>query len=161
MIFFSGQHELQAQTTLVPVTPDCVYASYRLSGVDYRIILGLIKTEGGHVGQAVRNTNGSYDLGPMQVNDQIWVHRLANAHFGGNTDTAYRMLRDNGCYNVFIGGWIFSKYLQETKGDYAEAVGFYNSHTPVHKIAYQHRFAHSFEWLAQHFPSLMGFTPSQ
>ena len=137
----------QAKANVSPVTPACVLRAAKLQGIPPHIILGLLKTEGGHIGSETLNKNGSVDLGPMQVNDRVWVPILAYWHFHGDRLMAYEMLRDNGCYSVHIGAWIFRQYLDEAHGNYAEAVGFYNSHNEAAKRAYQLRFAQNFKSL--------------
>jgi soluble lytic murein transglycosylase-like protein len=130
-----------------PVTAECVVQAARLQGIPPEIILGLLKTEGGHLGSESPNRNGSYDLGPMQVNNRVWVPKLARLHFGGDERAAYAALRDHGCYSIHIGAWIFRQYLQEAGGNYGEAIGLYNSHTEGPKRAYQARFAANFRQL--------------
>ena len=134
---------------LVPVTAACVMQAASIQQVPPQIILGLLKTEGGRVGMESPNRGKdgkafSYDLGPMQVNDRVWVPVVADMHFGGDHAAARRALRDHGCYNVHIGAWIYRQYVDEAKGDLAEAVGYYNSHTPSKKRAYQRRFSENF-----------------
>lgn len=134
---------------VVPVTAACLMHAANVQQVPPQILLGLLKTEGGKVGSESPNRGKdgkvfSYDLGPMQVNDKVWVPVVADMHFGGDRQAARTALRDHGCYNIHIGAWIYRQYVDEAKGDLAEAVGFYNSHTPSKKRAYQKRFAESF-----------------
>jgi hypothetical protein len=49
------------------VTPDCVADAAREHDVPLAALMGILAAEGGTVGIAVRNANGSFDLGPMQV----------------------------------------------------------------------------------------------
>ena len=141
------------QAGVSPVTPQCVLQAAQLQQIPPHIILGLLKTEGGHLGEESRNTNGSYDLGPMQINDRTWVPKLAAMHFNGNESAAYAALRDWGCYSVHVGAWIFRQYLDEAHGNYADAVGYYNSHNEGPKLAYQRKFTRNFMEL---FGGLMG-----
>jgi hypothetical protein len=128
----------------VPVTIQCIEQAANLQQVPVAIILGLLKTEGGRVGSQSRNNDGSLDLGPMQINNRAWGPIVARMHFEGNLELAEENLRDFGCYNIHIGTWIFKQYVNEAGGNLAEAVGFYNSHTPVKKLAYQRRFISNF-----------------
>jgi soluble lytic murein transglycosylase-like protein len=146
-IFASGVVCSQAKAATYPVTAQCVLQAARLQNIPFQIILGFLKTEGGRLGMESRNSNGSYDLGPMQINSTVWVPKLAVMHFGGDEKAAWVALRDYGCYNINIGAWIFRQYLDEAHGDYADAVGLYNSHNPAPKRAYQIRFAQNFEEL--------------
>jgi soluble lytic murein transglycosylase-like protein len=136
-----------AQAATFPVTAQCVIAAARLQNIPPQIILGFLKTEGGRLGMESLNRNGSYDLGPMQINSSTWVPKLAEMHFSGDRRAAWIALRDYGCYNINIGAWIFRQYLDEAHGNYADAVGFYNSHNEGPKRAYEERFAANFSRL--------------
>ena len=105
------------------------------------VMWGLLATEAGSVGLARQNKNGSYDLGPLQINDATWLKPVAQLHFNGNEDKARTELQYNGCFNATISAWIFSGYLKEANGDYVKAVGFYNSHNPEHAARYKTAFA--------------------
>src|ERR1700723_3612744 len=107
------------------------------------LLMALLKTEGGTVGQWTTNTDGSHDLGPLQVNDRTWLQKLADMQFKGNDEVAARELIYDGCYNVEVGAYIFANYLNEANGDYGKAIGFYNSHTPYYADEYRRRFLHS------------------
>ena len=54
----------------------CLMMASQTYSVPPAVMVGIMQVEGGRVGQQVLNTNGSYDLGPMQINT-IWVPRLA------------------------------------------------------------------------------------
>ncbi|MFC4236432.1 lytic transglycosylase domain-containing protein [Thalassospira xianhensis] len=134
---------------LMTVSEQCIRDAADLQGVPPLIVLGFLKTEGGSVGMATPNKGKdgkvfSHDLGPMQVNDKVWVPVIADLHFNGNKDEARTALKDWGCYNIHVGTWIFRQYLDEANGDYIEAIGFYNSHTPAIKRKYQKKYAENF-----------------
>ncbi len=105
--------------------------------------MGLLKTEGGHVGGWTTNVNGSHDLGPMQVNDSSWAQKVADLQFSGNKTAAEAALIYDGCYNVEVGAWIYRQFLNEAHGDYGVAVGYYNSHNPEAADKYRILFLHS------------------
>jgi soluble lytic murein transglycosylase-like protein len=138
----SSYHTSQAYK---PATVECVMSASRLQGVPVPIIFGFLKTEGGHLGQESRNTDGSYDLGPMQINDRAWLQTIAKMHFAGDAAAARNFVRDDGCYNIHIGTWIFKQALVEAGGDYRAAVGYYNSHNPAYAERYRRRYAESLE----------------
>lgn len=141
-----GVPHAQAQTapSFTELTPHCLAEAANLQHLPITIILAVMKTEGGHVGSEVRNRDGSHDLGPMQINDRTWLPVLSNMHFDGDRAMARQQVRDNGCYNVNVGAWIFKKYLVEANGDFATAIGYYNSHNPGPMHAYQQRVAKNF-----------------
>lgn len=133
----------------VAVTADCIIQASQMHEVPVPIILGLLKVEGGRVGMESQNRNGSRDLGPMQINDRVWVPTLARLAFQGDQERARSALRDHGCLNIHVGAWIYRQQLQAARGDHVEAVGLYHSRTPDRKAAYQRRFA-------EHFTRLFG-----
>jgi len=98
-------------------------------------LYAILKTEGGRVGQAVRNTNGTYDLGPFQINS-AWGPAIGR-FWRIPVPQALERVRDNGCANAVIASAIMRKYLVETKGDYPKAIGFYHSHTTALAASYR------------------------
>jgi hypothetical protein len=112
----------------------CLEAASRAYHVPPAILVILLNVEGGSLGAVSHNTNGTVDIGPMQVN-QIWVPQVA-AHWSTTKDRAYRALRDNFCANLEAGAWILRQGLDEAHGDFWEGVGTYHSHDPGHKQAY-------------------------
>lgn len=92
-----------------------------------QVLVGILHVEGGRIGQQVVNKNGSYDLGPMQINT-IWIPQLAK-HWGVNEATAKKWVRDDGCTNVNVAAWILRGHLDETRS-LSKAVAHYHSRTP-------------------------------
>lgn len=60
------------------------------------IIVSVLKTEGGHIGDATVNKNGTIDYGPMQINS-VWLDKLKRYGY-----SAYD-LQYNPCLNVAAG----------------------------------------------------------
>lgn len=85
------------------------------------LILAVLKAEGGRTGMENRNTNGTYDLGPMQINT-TWLPLLR----GHGVERA--ALRDDGCLNVWVGAWILRSALNSTH-HWWRGVGRYHSAT--------------------------------
>jgi soluble lytic murein transglycosylase-like protein len=100
------------------------------------VMLGIMKAEGGTVGQEVRNSNGTYDLGPMQINT-VWVPELAQS-WGVTESTAKRWIRDDACTNMGVSAWILKNHLIET-GNIKQAIAHYHSRTPHYGKKYQKR----------------------
>lgn len=98
------------------------------------LLAGIYKAEGGKVGQQVENSNGSFDLGPMQINT-IWLAELAK-EWGVSTDTAHIWVRDDACTNVGVAAWILRGHLNETKS-LSQALKHYHSRTPKYGIKYK------------------------
>lgn len=53
----------------------CAIRAGKYYNVSPYLVQTLLKIEGGVKGSKVRNTNGTYDYGPMQVNT-IWINEL-------------------------------------------------------------------------------------
>jgi len=114
----------------------CLMLASQTYSVPPAVLVGIYKAEGGQVGQEVRNTNGSYDLGPMQINT-IWMPDLAK-RWGVSEETARRWVRDDACTNVGVAAWIFKTHLNETRS-LSQAIAHYHSRTPVHGTKYKGR----------------------
>lgn len=99
--------------------------------VPAKVIISVIKQEAGHNGQAVKNHNGSYDYGVMQINS-IWLAKLAR--YGYSKDD----LQFNPCKNVEAGTWILAHGIAEGKTIW-QGIGNYNSHTEKFNQQYSHR----------------------
>ncbi|WP_293977186.1 lytic transglycosylase domain-containing protein [Sphingomonas sp.] len=91
-----------------------------------RTLWGLRDQEAGWIGAEVLNTNGSYDLGPLQINSS-WVPKLAALTGRSARDVRFWLINDP-CFNVQAARWIFLSGLSVT-GDYWKAIGVYHSPT--------------------------------
>jgi hypothetical protein len=111
----------------------CLLLSAQTHSVPAAVLIGIMRVEGGHVGQQVQNTNGSYDLGPMQVNT-VWMPELARS-WGVDQKTAYQWVRDDGCINVDVAAWILRRNLDQT-GYLVGAIKNYHSATPALGVPY-------------------------
>jgi hypothetical protein len=91
-----------------------------------RTLWGLRDREGGWVGAVIANTNGTYDLGPLQVNSS-WVREVADLTRRSATNVRWWLIHD-ACFNVDVARWIFLSDLARTHV-YWDAVGAYHSPT--------------------------------
>lgn len=105
----------------------CLLLAAQTYNVPPAALIGIMHVEGGHVGQQVLNTNGTYDLGPMQVNT-IWLPQLAKL-WHVDQSTAQSWVRDNGCVNVYVSAWILRQKIDKTYGLY-NGIAHYHSATP-------------------------------
>ena len=112
----------------------CLMMAAQTYQIPPQVLIGILHVEGGKVGQQVRNTNGTYDLGPMQINT-LWTKELAK-EWGVSRATAKRLIRDDACTNVNVAAWIFRRNLNETKS-LSKAIAWYNSRTP--HIGYRYK----------------------
>lgn len=112
----------------------CIFAASQTYSVPAPVILGVLHVEGGRVGQAVGNTNGTHDLGPMQINT-IWMPELAR-HWKVSETRATQMVRDDACINIGVGTWILRKKMNDT-GSLYQGIAWYHSATP--KFGHKYR----------------------
>ena len=113
-----------------------------------RVLPSIQAVEGGVVGSARMDADGSQDLGIMQVNTR-WLQPLSRAT--GLTPAAVRSrLIGDGCFNIAAAGAIMRTYLNESGGNLMLAVGYYHSHTPTLRQNYQARVLQSASALFVH-----------
>jgi hypothetical protein len=91
-----------------------------------KTLWGLRDKEAGWIGAEIPNTNGSHDLGPLQINSS-WVPKLAKL-VGRPPKQVRFWLTHDPCFNVQAARWIFLAGLSAT-GDYWNAIGVYHSPT--------------------------------
>lgn len=120
---------------MTKVLAACIMLAAQTYAVPPAVLMGIYQVEGGKVGQEVGpNTNGSYDLGPMQINT-IWLPELAKK-WGVSELAALRWVRDDACTNVGVAAWILRQHYDEND-DMAQAIAHYHSRTP--KFGYRYR----------------------
>jgi soluble lytic murein transglycosylase-like protein len=123
----------------MPMTPipflACMVAVGNLYGLPPRALPAIQAVEGGAPGVVHHNSNGSDDLGVMQVNTR-WVIPLAEAS-GLPPIAVWSRLVGDPCFNITAAGAILRIYLDETHDNVMRAVGNYHSHTPVLNRKYQ------------------------
>jgi len=105
------------------------------AAVDFQvplIVLTLLREmEGGRIGHEVVNTDGSYDIGPMQINSQ---HLPTFQRYG----ISRAMLRDMMCVNVYAAAFLLRDLMQRYPS-VADVVAHYHSPTPSVQVIYLKR----------------------
>jgi soluble lytic murein transglycosylase-like protein len=99
--------------------------------VPAKLIISILNIERGKVGQAVKNSNGTYDLGPMQINTS-WLPELRRYSISREA------VQYDPCINVKVGAWILAKSIAEEKS-LLKGVGDYHSHTFKHNYPYSQK----------------------
>ncbi len=112
----------------------CLMLASQTYQVPPAVMVGIWQVEGGQVGQAVANTNGTYDLGPMQINT-IWIPELSQK-WGVSEETAKSWIMNDPCTNMGVSAWILRSHYNET-GSLATAIQYYHSRTPKYGYAYR------------------------
>ena len=105
----------------------CMALVASLDHLPPRVLPSIAVVEGGRVGLASPNQDGSYDLGPMQVNTR-WLPVIANAAHANINSVETRLLNDP-CFNISAAGAILHAYLNQDRGNLMQAIGDYHSHT--------------------------------
>ncbi|MBA2935235.1 lytic transglycosylase domain-containing protein [Sphingomonas sp. CGMCC 1.13654] len=91
-----------------------------------KTLWGLRDQEGGWNGAQILNSDGSFDLGPLQINSR-WISRIAVMTDRPAASVRWWLVHDT-CFNVDAARWIFLSGLGP-RVDYWRAVGAYHSPT--------------------------------
>lgn len=106
--------------------PYCFGEAGQLYGINPMVLRSIAGVESGNKPDAVgKNTNGSYDVGLMQINT-IWKDTLGPER--------WKYLGD-ACYNTKTGAWILAACISKYGYNW-RAVGCYNSQTPEKSETY-------------------------
>lgn len=108
----------------------CIVSASRKYDVHPLVILSIMKVENGKIGTLSKNSNGTFDLGPMQLNT-INIDFLGR-EFPGLTwkHVAYDL-----CTNIFVGTYFLKQKIEEADS-YWDGVGNYHSKTPKYRKRY-------------------------
>lgn len=122
------------QTYMIPimindVAVDCINQAAIIYHVPAAVILSVMKKENGKNGQAIKNKNGTYDYGVMQIND-VWLPKIA-AYGYSKEDIRY-----NACKNIEVATWIISLKMAAGKEVWS-SIANYHSHTPIYNKVYR------------------------
>ena len=93
-------------------------------------LLAVAKVEGGKPGQWVKNTNGTYDVGSMQLNTS-YLKTLAKY---GITSTH---AASAGCFPYEVAAWRIRGHIMKDKGDFWTKIANYHSYTPKYNNIYR------------------------
>lgn len=100
----------------------CVFSAAARYSIPVPVFQAVLRTEGGWVGLKKRNTNGSYDLGPAQINT---IH-LPELRQYGITEAA---LANDSCTNLHVAAFRMRSEINRV-GDFWRGIGNYHSRTP-------------------------------
>ncbi|WP_240334412.1 lytic transglycosylase domain-containing protein [Sphingobium estronivorans] len=120
-------HATPAKATLLAGDVEvarCIRLASNGRGWLEKTLWGLRDQEAGWVGAKIRNADGSYDLGPLQINSW-WVPRISVLVHRSESDV-WTWLQHDACFNVYATRWIFLTELKSVQ-DYWKAIGHYHS----------------------------------
>lgn len=113
------------------LTLHCISTAAVTHDVPLAVLLGILATEGGRPGQALSNCNGTWDMGPFQVNtchvEQLLQHGIKPED----------VLAD-ACVNADAAAWLLRQEMIRSH-DIWEAIGAYHSRTAHYHLAYIQR----------------------
>lgn len=112
-----------------PVTTQCIVQTAQRFDLPESVLRAILKVEGGKAGELRFNTNGTYDIGPMQVNS-IWLPKFSKY-------VSAEQIFYDGCANLQVGAWILRYNINRAKGDVWQGIGSYHSSTPIHQDKYK------------------------
>ena len=108
---------------------ECVAKAADTFHVEKSALYLILDVEGGTLGQtSAPNTDGSVDIGPMQINNW-WLPKLAAR--GVTADQVMHNL----CINIMAGAWIYANERKDSK-TVAEAIARYHSPSRKEQRAY-------------------------
>ncbi len=106
----------------------CMLAASASYNVPQPVLYAIMLAEDGRMGQISANSNGSYDLGIMQINS-LWLPELAKHWDMSQTEVAYALVNDV-CTNFNVASWILKKKIAEADGSLINGIAYYHSRTP-------------------------------
>jgi soluble lytic murein transglycosylase-like protein len=118
----AGRRTVTVRSGTTPVTAACVLEAARAFGMPAPVLLAIMRVEAGTVGMWAANGNGTWDMGPMQVN---------TCHAGRLAGLGLRpaAVAGDGCLNVMTAAWLLRGHYDRT-GSMVEAIGLYHSARP-------------------------------
>lgn len=114
--------------------PQCAVEIASYYRVPLDLLGGIRHAEGGELGQRVGpNSNGSYDLGPMQINTN-WFNGTFDINLQ-DYDIYEEDVLNNECTNIAVGAWVLN-WNYASLGNWYEAVAAYNAGLRNRHIGY-------------------------
>ncbi len=113
----------------VPI--ECINQAAITYHVPATLIISVLGVEGGSVGMASPNKNGTFDYGPMQINT-IWLEKIKPYGY------TREQIQYDPCANVMVGTWILGTNIASTP-DFWRGVAGYHSYTIPLNEQYQYK----------------------
>nr|QID22569.1 putative lipoprotein [Escherichia coli]QID23036.1 putative lipoprotein [Escherichia coli]QID23479.1 putative lipoprotein [Escherichia coli] len=100
LVFIPPVDDVKPIPVPVEIYTQCITDASRFFGIDAELVFTLFDNEGGKVGTFSRNKNGTYDIGPMQINSSNLPE--IRDHFPSVT---WRVLAYDACASFWVGTW--------------------------------------------------------
>jgi len=111
---------------------DCSIQAANHYHIPSLIMLAVAEQEGGKPGQKIRNSNGTYDYGVMQIN----TVSLADLRSYGINENH---VLDEGCYPYYLAAWRIAGHITNDSGDLWQRAANYHSRTPYYNRIYREK----------------------
>ncbi|WP_170968501.1 lytic transglycosylase domain-containing protein [Psychromonas sp. SP041] len=111
---------------------ECVNFASKYYNVNPSVIRAIIAVEGGKIGTMSRNSNGTYDMGIMQINT-IHIKDLRKRF--PTLNLTRKKISNGACVNIFLAVDILNRRIKENS-NYWLGVGSYHSKTPKYRNRY-------------------------
>lgn len=116
-----------------PANASCIDDAAFRYRVPVSIINAISKVESSNNPRALnRNSDGSYDIGYMQINSR-WIPQLRR--YGIAEQNLFDV-----CTNVYVGTWIVAQNIQRLGYNW-DAIGAYNAKDKRKRVIYSHKVA--------------------
>lgn len=114
-----------------PLTFESIVHAASRYDVPLAPLLGILATENGRFGEALGNKNGTWDLGPFQVN---------TCHLNDLSEIGFtpEAIMSDGPVNALAAAWLLRQEIKRA-GHLWHGVGHYHSRTPFRKYGYIRR----------------------
>lgn len=138
----AGKRTRVALPAARPLTFEAIVDASRAHNVPLAPLLGILATENGRLGEALSNRNGTWDLGPFQVN---------TVHLNDLSEIGYtpQAIMTDGRINAFAAAWLLQQEIKRA-GSLWHGVGQYHSRTPFRKYGYIRKVQKNMEHMKRH-----------
>jgi soluble lytic murein transglycosylase-like protein len=116
--------------SIKPITEYCITQTAKRFSLPEIVLKSILEVEAGKVGELRVNKNGTYDIGPMQINSS-WLNKFDG--YVSKEDILY-----NGCTNIQVGAWILRYNIDKT-GNLWQGIGNYHSNTKTKHDMYKNK----------------------
>jgi hypothetical protein len=111
----------------------CIYLAAQTANLPPPILMTVLTVEAGHEGTHSRNSNGSEDYGPGQINT-VWVDEIART-IHQSPETTRALLRYDGCFNIRVTANLLRRQI-DAAGEFWTGVGWYHSRSKAESLKY-------------------------
>jgi len=122
-----------------PITPQCKNKTAYEYNIPTTVFDAYLATEGGSPGHIRKNSNGTYDVGPMQINSSNWLEIYKDLGISP------LQVRFDGCKNLKAAAWYIKKVIQSSRlsveniEQFFSVLARYHSKTPTVRERYKAR----------------------